>query len=55
MMSLTDDLVDMLKDIFESDLEVFQKCHKAIRLLSMIKETNKESCELVGGKSVDGF
>lgn len=54
-MFLTDDLVDMLKDIFESDLEVFQRYYKAIRLWNMIMEMSKESCELVGGKRIDGF
>ncbi len=54
-MSLTDDLVDMLKDIFGDNLEASQRYDKATRLMSMIMETSRGLHELIGGEKVDGF
>ncbi len=54
-MSLTDDLVDMLKDIFGDDLEVSQRYDKGTRLMSMIMETSRGLCELMGEEKVDRF
>ncbi len=52
-MSLSDDLVNMLKDICEDDLKASQRCDKAIKLMSMIMETSRRLHDLIGEEKVD--
>ncbi len=54
-MSLTDNLVDILKDIFRDNLEASQRCDKGTRLMNMIIKTSRELRELMGGEKVDRF
>lgn len=54
-MSLTDNLANMLKDIFCDDFEIFQGYNNMTSLICIIIGTSRGLHELIRGEMVDGL
>lgn len=54
-MFLTDDLVNILKNIFEDNLKTSQKYNKVFKQMSMIMKTSRRLHKLMERKKVDRF